>query len=781
MNKRVLEKLAKLSLQSLKVRTDLGEFAKQQLKEIQELKKYDEVFEHLKMLKNYCYAAPDKSLEIIRYVLGGLEEKPAEVQNIKNLGEIKGVSYEELNIGAIEILDRLKYIVIDTVIKELFEVVYSQKDEKIIKKATGVLRNMAQYELNVIRDIGFTPQREILEYIEGNDYKIDTETLNINLLEKLLSTELEGISWKDESTMTFERGELPPSKKLEDIRNRSLSYLMTLYEKADKISVKQNILKAMNNATCIPLLPTKPSSELRKLVVSDTNTIISYYTKILDEADLSIVRKIDRQAINFERKYGKELENLDELKTKIAEKEDYGVFKIFSNVEILDKEGKYLGWNEREKIYKEKVLKFVEELDEKTLPDWTEKLRKVLKSFEEDKELLSAEYLGMFLEEIGEKKPELAEIILGELEEELESYLRYILAGLWKSTKHQEMRERILKWANEGKHLRQIVFTLEKVKQLDYEILLKVFQRTEKDQGIEIYNLIIIALLNLYSKELDDSEKNKAKELMIKCVEKLTSLEDTYWTKHAYKDHELLNDLEEKDYEKVIDNLVYSISLDYHVEDILIPIISDYPQLITRLFKKRLVKENENFSKENRKYYDAIPLAFDHLTDEIKENEGVILPEILSWLDEESISNFQISFLLRAIWNLEDIVEYITEDKKFVLSNESIHNIISGYQGRISLDGEFVKIYLKNYKNEDDRESLMSFMSVPGGVVEGEYGFAADLESKLKYAESVSKATKSVQLKKFIEEYKEFLRRRAEYERRTSEEDVAIRKSRFNQ
>jgi hypothetical protein len=268
---------------------------------------------------------------------------------------------------------------------------------------------------------------------------------------------------------------------------------------------------------------------------------------------------------------------------------------------------------------------------------------------------------------------------------------------------------------------------------------------------------------------------------MIKCIEKLTSLENTYWTRHAYKDQEILNDLEEEDYEKLIDHLVYAQSIEYHVEEILTPMVQDNPKLIAKLFEKRLIKENEGFSKEEREYYDAIPLDFDHLTEVIKGKEEVILPEILTWLEDDSISNFQIPYLLRAIWDLEEVMKYITKDKKFVLPKEVIHTIMSGYQGRIKLDGEFVKIYLKNYKGDEDRRSLMTFMSVPGGMVEGEYGFAEDLEKRLEYAESISKETKSVLLKKFIEEYKEFLRRRAEYERRTTEEEIAIRESRFKQ
>jgi hypothetical protein len=765
----ILKNMASINLSSVKGK--LIDEAEKMVVRIKSAKSSADIFKELEVFSKYSYAIPKETTNILR--------------NIKE--DNKPEIGEEVILKELDILKQ-KNIFFNNqskVLNQLFSYIKENKiNSKIFDKAKNIIIDNFKYDVHVVKYFEYSPQKSFLNYIEkwGKRKKKWYTDILIETLKELLSTECEGTEWQDENTISFQRGGLLVTEDLIDIRSRALSYLMDIYKENQDVSVRQDILNALNTSTQMPMSYVKPVSEyteLKELIIKNTEEIMNFYIEILEDSDLSLVRKIDSQTVRFERRFGKDLSNLEKLKEKIVNKDNYGIFKTFTNVEMLDEEGNLLDWHEQEEKYEEKVLEFIDELNEDTLESWIEKLREIIINLEDDTELISARYLNKFLEELGERKPAIARQILEELENDLNDYLIYLLLGMWNSKEHEEIRDTLIKWAKDGNHLRQIVLTLDKAKDLDYQILSEVFQKTKQGDEVDIHSLIVIAILQNFKTDL--KQKEKYIELLILCTKSLTNEENTYWTRYFYDDQEIVDDWAKDDYKEIIENLVYASSLDYHVENILIPIISKYPRLILDLLKKRILRESERRRNGNREsYYNAIPLEFDHIAEDFKSQGDVLIPELLKWLEDDNI-NFQAAVLLKAIWELEELVEYITDGGEIVLSEKALHRIIDAYQGRIKLDGEFVKLFLKKYTEEDKLISLMSVMSVPGRVVTGEYGFAEDLEDRLKYANEVQENTKNIELKEFIEKYKKFLRKRAEYERKTTEEQIAIRRSRFNQ
>ncbi len=101
--------------------------------------------------------------------------------------------------------------------------------------------------------------------------------------------------------------------------------------------------------------------------------------------------------------------------------------------------------------------------------------------------------------------------------------------------------------------------------------------------------------------------------------------------------------------------------------------------------------------------------------------------------------------------------------------------IIQGEEFLHNVCKELIKEYPKN---EDYRKKIFIVLSQMG-VVSGEYGFVKGFEKKKEEIQSWKKdKNKTIQL--FVKEYEDYLEKRILYEKKQADEDIELRKRRFD-
>jgi len=71
----------------------------------------------------------------------------------------------------------------------------------------------------------------------------------------------------------------------------------------------------------------------------------------------------------------------------------------------------------------------------------------------------------------------------------------------------------------------------------------------------------------------------------------------------------------------------------------------------------------------------------------------------------------------------------------------------------------------------------MSLMSIPSGVVTGEYGVSESMRSKLRELDNLQ--FENEKINDFIERYRQYLKRSIDAEEKKTREEIIIRKEKF--
>ena len=205
------------------------------------------------------------------------------------------------------------------------------ENEKVKKKTLDVAAKMAKYTFwPKEKKIYYHPQLFILDEIEKLDDKnlLTYLRLLVKVSEELLSPSFEGTSWSDHKTFTIHQGSLPAGDTVKKIRERTISILKKLYPLSETISEKQQILQALGQATHTPHTGDY-TPELEKIILDNTNTLISYYSSLVKEADNEIIKIIEEQLHWFIKRFQNGLENIKKLISLIEKDEEYSIYKVF--------------------------------------------------------------------------------------------------------------------------------------------------------------------------------------------------------------------------------------------------------------------------------------------------------------------------------------------------------------------------------------------------------------------------------------------------------------------
>ena len=232
------------------------------------------------------------------------------------------------------------------------------------------------------------------------------------------------------------------------------------------------------------------------------------------------------------------------------------------------------------------------------------------------------------------------------------------------------------------------------------------------------------------------------------------------------------------DVDTIFENLLFLPDIKYPAEEVLTPITEKYPQKIISFFNKRLL-----IQKKQEDHYDAIPYRLHQIKKPLSDNSEIIVPEILKWFKKKDyLLNWEGSRLIQAIFPIfnksleEELIKLIkSKNEKDI---RVVFNILRAYKGEEFLH-KVCKEWVKEYpKNEDYHKKIFIILSQMG-VVSGEYGFVKGFERKKEEIQNWKKdKNKAIQL--FVKKYEDYLDKRIQYEKKQADEDIELRKRRFD-
>ena len=750
----------------------------------------NELYKNLTLLHKYIREFGDKTpkeLNIIKIIESALEKsKPLKIRPIKmTIGHLKGYTYADVADVCLEILDDIRYFYPEKVFNLLI-ILSLDKEPEVKKKSLEILSRLSQYNINVLKKIGYYPQLLILGKIEkwGTEQLIKRiESITV-ISKKLLSPSFEGITMKDYKTVAFQFGALKADDNLKKIRNRTIAMLKKLYVVVKDGEQKQKIIQAFQESTRMPDR-SDYDKDMENMVLDNTNKLINYYISILPNADNAIIKDIEEDVYWLTRSLdANKIPRVKELQSLIRSKKDYDIFKTFVGyhyyeTEIEKIESEKVDWKEKEERRRNKIKEFVDDISEKNFKDWEQKILSIIKNYSFSEDQGKFWHFNFFLNELGNQKPEIAYKLLIENEEKLKPFLTRLIAGIWESKLKQSVKELIFKWVNEGKHLSQCALVFNYVGEIDKLLINKIFNQAikikDKDIQNNTFNNIIQSIVTNYPKH------KYTKNLFINSIKGLTKNKNWNWIYNEwYSRGSILKSLTNTQVDTILKNLLHLPNIKYPAEEALAQIAENYPQKIIDFFYKRILIQKK---KKREDHYDAIPYNLHQMNKSLSEKAVITVPEILKWFNKEEDSLYwEGTRLIAAIFpNFNKILE--KELIKLIKSKnnkkvEIVFNILLAYEGEDFLHNVCKELIKEYPKNEDYRNKIFTVLSQIG-VVSGEYGFVEGFKKKKEEIQSWKKdKNKAIQL--FVKEYEDFLDKRILYEKKQADEVIELRKRQFD-
>ncbi|MES9685567.1 hypothetical protein ABWK22_22220, partial [Gottfriedia acidiceleris] len=278
-----------------------------------------------------------------------------------------------------------------------------------------------------------------------------------------------------------------------------------------------------------------------------------------------------------------------------------------------------LDWNEAKIDRINQIEKFSKEITIENQKEWMEIIIRVMKGWNISNQGEYV-YFHKFLYFTGVLNPEFSKLLIDNNETLLKNVLHHLLAGLWESDVNYA-KSKVNQWINVGVNLLDCVgiYFYSDVIELPISILSEI-----SEKAIEIKNTVVLnEIVRITTKAKSNISENK--QIFLNTISSLSNLKNYWWTNDLWLEKEsILNSFDESEEKLILISLLNCPQIDYHVEQILIPIAESNPIKILQFFEQRVQIENR---KKNvwKKNYDAIPYKFEAISEILRKKGDITI------------------------------------------------------------------------------------------------------------------------------------------------------------
>lgn len=745
---------------------------------IKDIKTNNELHQQFKYLLSYIEEYGDKvpaEIDIIDIIKKALRKsKSLKKEKTETfLGDLPGRDYSNIGDICLDILNRLKFNYPEGVLGLLKNL---SRDEvtKVGEKAINIFSKFAKYTYSrKEKAIYFSPQLFVLKKMEEWSDKdlLSHLPLLSKVSEQLLSPSFESTFSEDGKTMTVQQGVLPGNDTVKRIRERTVSLLIKTYNISKKVSEKRQVLHILEMATHEPY-EGEYTEELRKIILKNTNFLISFYSSAIKKKNNEIIKAIEEHIYRLVRCFPRGLRGVKRLQEELDKNREYKIYKtLVGHDHLFSKE---LG---RQKAGKERTVKideYISKINQTNFAVWKKRILLIARSYSQVDDGGQFNYFCSFLRKLGEKRPKIAIQLVLKNEKELEVFLASLVSGIWESRKREEAKKILEKWISGAKYLSICARVFEHINEIDIKLLEAIYKKAKAKKETRALISVVISIVSQYERS------NIGKDLFVGCVKELAQSGYDQWVDHIwYRAEPILQSLTKDDWKTVLGSLVDVPNIGFETERVLTIPAQKYPKETIDFFSNRIEKqEEEGFAGK----YRALPFDFQHLKDALSGNAEVVIDEALKGVNSENSSlSWESSRLIQIIFpsfhsKLEKrLVGLVKKGEKE--EAKRVLQVLRSYKGEVFLHGvckEVIKKYPNNEKYEKEMFSILSEM----GVVSGEYGFADGYKKKKQEIQDWKKG-KDIAIQAFVKKYEEYLSEQIILHKKRADEEIAIREREF--
>lgn len=698
--------------------------------------RYDLIEEQLEFLHPISYRVPEETMGTMKDFLSRLETLDLLHQDSQRKTEEWMKSFytkEKLQKKALDILAEIRYIkAID--VFEIFLNMAISDQEDVRKHALEGIEQIANYRIEVIRQIGITQQTEIFKKISTFDANEKTKYFNpiATVCHALLSPTMEGTYWKG-PTVTISSGAVPLEDALKDLRKKVIIYLGELFFIVSSPKKQGRILGVLQEATRPPR-SGRYNDDFAQMVIDDTIQVLSLLEKFVKIAPLEIVQSIEHDAYWAVRRRKKDEVTTAALRIRdaIEANEEYQIFKY-----LIGFEGVFDDWEDNDdstekfsridKLRESKAKEFADSISDQNYDTWRTRILSYAKVESDD--LATFPVFGKFLNFFGKASPALALKLLMTDAAALERFLTALIVGVWTTSEQPRMKKLLINWIEQRLFLPQISRAFEFTSDIDSEVLKNIFSNAV--QSNDASAIIQVALTA--AAHIDSDNRSYVETFFMPAIEALTAQQDSRWIFGLWfqdRSKKLLKNLSYDQKKEIVKNLVFLKEIDYQAEEILAPIAEDHPELIIDLFAKRLDREKEL----NRDTYRAIPFDLHKINVPLLKHTEIVFNGIIKWLETDTLFQYRGGRLLAEIFNgawssLNAVVLRIASEGDLG-KIDAIIDVLRNLHGEVELHPAFQAIVKALPEDDKDRLNELMIALESTGVVGGSHGFVEAWKTK---------------------------------------------------
>ena len=635
----------------------------------------------------------------------------------------KGLAYgtfpverEQIVVLCLDILEQPQYFYLNEVF-EILRRLSIDESPNVRQKALESISKMAKYtyspkERKLYYQVQFFLLKEIETWIEtwsARDLRAYLSSI-VKIAETLLSPSFDAISSDGEFKAYWISGALPASNAIKGIRSRTVKRLRNLFHISKTVPEKQLVLKALRVALIRPNIPNQSNAaDIDAIILKNVNSIISFYSSIVENAEFEIIQTIKEQLYSCSRWFKVGLEGVENLQSLITGNAEYQIYEVLVGWNNDFSPG--LNFDHAGKLREQKIDEYVEQITDSNFPQWRNRILAVINNYEQERNLEFV-YLRTFLYKLGEQHHKIAKQLVTEFEFEVRYFLSNLILGLSQGGQTQWVIDLLKNWVEEGKHLSDSAFLFQYIQESDIQLLNAIYRKANELKDTNALANIIASVM------VNPALHQVGKGLFIDCVKKLTELGDASWLNwQVFKtESPILKTLTEDDWKVILENQIISPNINYYMECILVKHAKEAPHLVIDFFRQRANKsEKQGYSIS----YNAIPVTMQsYLSEAFEKNAEPIIRDILRWL-EDDLNNMIISFiaakLLKDIFpgfhpelerQLIEIVASGQEDRIAV-----VFRVLNAYHGEKFLHNVCKAIIKKYPGNENYEQALFSILA----------------------------------------------------------------------
>jgi len=404
-----------MELNNPKADAYLVNFANNIFADIKKSKNNVSSLESLDLLGEFVYNVPNETIKIVQYII---EEKPKPIKLHKlAFGELKGKSQKDLILKCIDLLEHIRYIIPDEVLR-LAAKLSLHEDSEVKNKALEIAKKFSHYDYNVLKSkIGYSAQRKILDFILEwpNNKQLQYIDFIETTLKELLSSSVEGSEWTKEDTLTMHFGAVHPTDFLKTIRREAIDLTYRLYKAAEDVKLKLRLVNIFDETTRTSS-NVSYGDDVTQMITIDLKYLTDIYRKIVfGEKEekmtdfLGIVADIEERFYWINKSEKKPIEELEKLRKEILQDELYRLFRLLVGDPITYCQEE--DWITAEKIRSKEIGQLIESIEKVNLEEWFDKLNKIASQHKIVDEWKFNPFKG-FLRKVSEQKPQIADKLL---------------------------------------------------------------------------------------------------------------------------------------------------------------------------------------------------------------------------------------------------------------------------------------------------------------------------------------------------------------------------------